>query len=201
MNDSKCKYDQCNCQRYNEKDDVKNECLHCNHFIGHHEIPFSEVDLEEHPFGKCKECSICQLYKEKEGLPNKCLYCDHSQGFHLSWTSTGNSENSGRNAGRPEAETVELTIVCSDKVLPDTIPKYESSSWHKLRKKKLIKKVTIPKSINNILEKIREELKLDQGLKLYSAKKGKLSEVKDVSNKKIFISNYKLLFIKFKKKN
>ncbi|GBC00087.1 hypothetical protein RclHR1_03740011 [Rhizophagus clarus] len=176
MGDSKCKYYQCECQRFSGKNDEKNECF-CAHSKGFHEIPFSKINKKEHPFGKCSICS-CQFYKE--GTSIECFYCGHFQCFHLSWENSadmvGNSSNN--NAGRPEADTIKLIILCFDLLSPNKLPKYLSSSWDNLKKKGLIKECVISKN-ENISEKVSKLFNLDQGWTLYDPKFGKPSKVEE----------------------
>jgi hypothetical protein len=205
MEDSKCRYSICVCQRFKAQD-RNDECLYCSHSIGFHEIPFSNINIEEHPYGKCLGCNYCQRYKE--GSSNKCVYCGHFQGFHLSWSATSTTISSSSkppisptrkisNAGRPVADSITikyLVLLSSNK-----LPKKGTDVWNTLMNKGHIKEnVTISKA-DNVLNKFRNLFGINDQrvkLKLYSPKRGKPVEINDVSNK-IFFKLYLYSFIKF----
>src|SRR4051794_34865527 len=132
---------------------------------------------------KCKNCQCdhCQCYNEKDDV-------------NLLMSPILSTENSGHNAGRPEADTVETTVVCFDKVSPKTVPKIEGAPWCELKRKNLIRDVIISKN-DDIYEKIRNVLNLDQGWILYSSKKGKPVEAKDKEGKPIEIKDVSNKFI------
>ncbi|CAB4491989.1 unnamed protein product [Rhizophagus irregularis] len=158
MGDSKCRYGICECQRYKAQAG-KDVCLFCSHSIGFHEIPFSNINIEEHPYGQCQECRYCQIYKE--GTPDKNF----------------------RNVGRPVSDSVTINhLVFLDKESSNKIPKKGTDLWNIMMNKGHIKENVSISKADNILDKVRNLYGINDQrvkLKLYSPKGGKPIEIND----------------------
>ncbi|PKK62554.1 hypothetical protein RhiirC2_171199 [Rhizophagus irregularis] len=199
MEDSKCS--KCNCQRYKAQAG-KEVCFFCSHSIGFHEIPFSNINTEEHPYGPCLECR-CQFYKEE--IPYKCVYCGHSQGFHRSWPTT--SSRNFRNAGRPASESVTVKhLLLFEEESPNMLPKEGSVKWNNMMDKGLIKenfKISINDDIFNEFRNLFGIADQSTKFKLYSPTNGKPVKLNDEpsfglikstiskANRRLYIGKYR----------